>query len=1066
MPVPVALPLLLCSSIAAAGSLAQGRQDEAENQARASCEAAASSAPGPDSPLVFRGACEALARALVADGRVANGEATNAARAALEAARVTQPAAVPHVLALLARALVDEARYPEASAVLDEALPLLRAAPTANPQQLAEALRTLADLRIQQSDPAAALVAAQEARDVLAATTREPAEEARLLDTIAYAQQFQGRWDLADTALLAAERQRADAGLALHPDAAVTELLRGDAGWTKGDMTAAGEHYSRALVLADGGLRPGHPLRTRALGRLASWEAEMGFLERAIPRHREASELARINLGPTHPRLADYLNDFANALALSGEPEAAVAPLQEAVAVMEHVYGTASIFVATPTYNLANAYADAGQWQTALPHAARAATLWAAAFGDDDGRTRQGYKSWADILAGAGNDAAAVQLYRQALHSHMRAGEQARPGTARLTARLALALERLGRTQEAAALAAQAEHVLRDLIGWRDQEFAGLLALRARLALRRDGDLGAALRSANEADHLRERHVRSTVRFLGERLALRYLGERFEGRDLQLGLLAGGRRDARLARSAFDLVVRQRNLVLDELVRRSRAPLARATGEPHDPAWTRLTSARRTLSRLLYMAGPPQRETLRAAGRELEEAEREAAWGRAGNRLSNAPAEAFPERLATSLPPDSALVSFAIFGGEPRTGERRALAFVLRARDPTPRVVSLGQVVALDGLIQQWRDALAQADVYGDVAHERAERRLGRAVARALWEPLRPHLGNPERVFLVPDGGLHLVNFAALVDRHDRFLVEHGPTLHLLSSERQLLAVHDRQRPRSALIAAGPDFDVSAPREAAAPTEPTGSVRRLAAGALAWRGRSSSCSELGSLGFEPLPAARREGSDLRDVLAAAHVEATLLSDAAASEAALKAALGMHELVHIASHGFALDSACAASPREDDRGPELSPLLFSGLALAGANRRRLAAVDEEDGILTAEEIAGLHMREGSWVVLSGCETATGSVRAAEGVMGLRRAFAMAGASTVVMSLWRVQDDYARLWMNALYRARFLRGLDTAEAVRAASRDVLARLRATGKSTTPARWGAFVAAGDWR
>jgi CHAT domain-containing protein len=100
------------------------------------------------------------------------------------------------------------------------------------------------------------------------------------------------------------------------------------------------------------------------------------------------------------------------------------------------------------------------------------------------------------------------------------------------------------------------------------------------------------------------------------------------------------------------------------------------------------------------------------------------------------------------------------------------------------------------------------------------------------------------------------------------------------------------------------------------------------------------------------------------------------------------------------------------------------------------------------------------------VLSACNTALGEIRPGEGVLGLRRAFQIAGARTVIMSLWSVDDQATRRWMQALYEARLARSLDTADAVRSASLAVLAERRAAHRSTHPFYWAAFVAAGDWR
>jgi CHAT domain-containing protein len=144
----------------------------------------------------------------------------------------------------------------------------------------------------------------------------------------------------------------------------------------------------------------------------------------------------------------------------------------------------------------------------------------------------------------------------------------------------------------------------------------------------------------------------------------------------------------------------------------------------------------------------------------------------------------------------------------------------------------------------------------------------------------------------------------------------------------------------------------------------------------------------------------------------------------------------------------------------------SPLLLSGFALAGANHRDAARPDEEDGILTAEEIASLNLTNVQWAVLSGCDTGVGEVRVGEGVFGLRRAFQVAGARTLIMSLWPVEDDTTRRWMKALYSNRFAKGMSTIDAVHEANLEVLRHRREAGLSTHPAFWAGFIASGDWQ
>jgi CHAT domain-containing protein len=100
------------------------------------------------------------------------------------------------------------------------------------------------------------------------------------------------------------------------------------------------------------------------------------------------------------------------------------------------------------------------------------------------------------------------------------------------------------------------------------------------------------------------------------------------------------------------------------------------------------------------------------------------------------------------------------------------------------------------------------------------------------------------------------------------------------------------------------------------------------------------------------------------------------------------------------------------------------------------------------------------------VLSACDTALGELRAGEGVFGLRRAFQLAGARTVIMSVWPVDDEVTRAWMAALYRSRFTDHMDTAKSVQHASLELLRQRRKSGGSAHPLYWGGFIAAGGWQ
>jgi CHAT domain-containing protein len=212
------------------------------------------------------------------------------------------------------------------------------------------------------------------------------------------------------------------------------------------------------------------------------------------------------------------------------------------------------------------------------------------------------------------------------------------------------------------------------------------------------------------------------------------------------------------------------------------------------------------------------------------------------------------------------------------------------------------------------------------------------------------------------------------------------------------------------------------------------------------------CPDLATLRYGPLAGSERETEEIASLWGRA--AGTLrLSGAAASESAFKRHAPSRRILHLATHAYSLPESCGQGGR-------------SGLVLAGANHHADPATSGgEDGILTAEEIAALDLSGVELAVLSACDTGAGQVLDGEGVVGLRRAFDLAGARTLVTSLWPVDDGAARVWMRGLYEKR-LSGLSTVDSVRAASLDLLRAQRALGRTTHPYFWGSFVAAGDWR
>jgi CHAT domain-containing protein len=178
------------------------------------------------------------------------------------------------------------------------------------------------------------------------------------------------------------------------------------------------------------------------------------------------------------------------------------------------------------------------------------------------------------------------------------------------------------------------------------------------------------------------------------------------------------------------------------------------------------------------------------------------------------------------------------------------------------------------------------------------------------------------------------------------------------------------------------------------------------------------------------------------------------------------------LVSLATHGFFLgdqqfDPDVLAIQRAGDgrglvdaKGEALeSPLTRCGLMLAGCNA---PARDGEDGVLTGLEILGCDLRGTRLVVLSACQTGLGQVESGQGVAGLRQAFQLAGAETVVSTLWSVPDEETAELSKAMFAALAEKG-SPAEAVRRAQLELIASRKELLEAAHPFYWAAFTVTG---
>ena len=869
------------------------------------------------------------------------------------------------------------------------------------------------------------------------------------------------------------EQLVAEAGQAFSPtDPRLTVALHNLAQDRRdlGDYIAARELAERSLAIAERRFGPKHPEVADSLHTLATVLAAQGAYGEALQAFERATlinEEVRRPLNPEVARASWFIRDL---LPVSGYDADDLRDFEQAVAIRAHRTGLADHRVTESLTNLAAILSRAEDYRRTRPLFERALAEQEAVLDPDHPDIAASASNLARVLEHTGDVATARTLYERALRVSEKAFGPDHPNVATALLNLAGLRSKAGDAAEGALLQKRALSIQQRQLGPEHPDVAdtlsGLSLLEAHAGAAAD-----AFATAARAEEIRREHVRLTARTLSERQALTYSTSATSALDVMLSVAATRPDDQNTVTAAWDAVMRSRGLVLDEMAARHR--VASTTEDPEIRALTAsLASARQRLAAAVVRGirnDPPERyrRLLDQARGDKDRAERDLAAKSAPFRDNLEKSRISVAELVASLPTNGAVVGFARYRRydagpdrqRSREGELSYLAFVLRGSQSAPAVVPLGAAATLEALIARWRQQINQEALAGGRATPRSEaayQAVAGELRRQVWDPLLPYLANTTQVFIVPDGALHLVSFAALPTAA-RYLVETGPLIHYVSAERDLMGAASASPAAGGLLAIGnPAFDV--------PDLPRPATRSLGTA-------QSGCIELGSTQFEPLPASLNEVDDVVTLWSRARRATTRLTGSAASEAAFKSAAAGRQVLHLATHGFFLGGPCATPSDASSSAPaertarltRENPLLLSGLILAGPDGRGAA---DEDGVLTAEEIAALNLSGVEWAVLSGCDTGVGEIRAGEGVFGLRRAFQVAGVKTVIMSLWTVEDQATRQWMAALYENRLVRKLGTAEAVREASVTMVRQRRAKGLSTHPLYWAAFVASGDWR
>ncbi|WP_197528187.1 CHAT domain-containing tetratricopeptide repeat protein [Posidoniimonas polymericola] len=897
-----------------------------------------------------------------------------------------------------------------------------------------------------------------------------------------------------------------------HPDVGYTLSYLGNVCFSQARYTEARKHYDEALaifrrVFGDDDLDTASTLID--LGFLVSGQGDYAsarkFFEEALATSRSVAGDESVetadglgNLGT----LAQQQGDYAGARRYFDEALATYRKVDEGVEGLDASKGAL-------LHNLANLLLEQGDYATARKYYEDSLAISRKLYGKEHTEVAHSLNNIGLLLASQEDYTAAKKYYEEALAIYRKVYGNEHPDTAMTLDNLAISLGYLGDLNSAQTYSQQALVVRRRILGDNHPDTATSLEGLGFLLYERK-DYAAAQRYYDEALAIRRktfgeahpyvgmvlhnlawlkacsgeldlageymeaarkntcRHQAQVLPALPEREQLLFISETDEGNLHRcLSFASQQRDDNRIAALSAGWLVNGKAIAQQAL-----AEGALLSASETAPLVERLRAVRSLLAKLV---GKPFTANIQQgiAGLETEQQQLIRQIGAAGTGFSGQDPWISIAQLRGELRPGSALVNIArivphklddpVFNPTERPAVY--IAWVIPASDEGPvTIVDLGDAETIDLAVQKARSAMQNS---ASAIEEQGERSATAMVndelatlANSLWKPLASHLKGKKELVLSPDGALWLVPWAAIPAGDNKFLLEKFQ-LRFVTSGRELV----QRRPERTgigppVVLADPDYDWNAMGTSVSSRSATHRAATIAGP------------------FARLPGTAREARAIEPVLAEfGKGQPVIYLEKRATETQFKSLYRPSFLV-CSTHGFfledqntdesdAIPKSTVSAAANSAKGPTKSrplenPLLRCGLVLSGVNRQT-EKTSGDDGVLTGLEIVSTDLRGTEMVVLSACDTGVGDVRNGEGVAGLRQAFQLAGAKSVVATLWQIPDQETSQIMTDFF-VYLGQGRSKAEALRYAQINRINDHRNRTGAAHPYYWAAFTITGN--
>ncbi|MEI2695049.1 MAG: CHAT domain-containing tetratricopeptide repeat protein [Saprospiraceae bacterium] len=805
-----------------------------------------------------------------------------------------------------------------------------------------------------------------------------------------------------------------------------------------------------------------HPLYLNCLNNLGILYYQMGMYNKAEPLGLEAKRIRERNLGKEHPEYAQSLNNLSVLYTAMGNYEKAEPFALEAKTIFKKVYGIEHPHYASSVSSLANLYYYKGNFEKALNLELEAREINEKVYG-------KVHPECALIINNLGNtymdlrqmDKAEV-CYLESMRIYEKVHGKDHPDYAWSLGNLANFYLANGQFEKAESFALEVKKLREKLLGKQHPHYLDVLYTLAYVyEIKKEYQIGE--RILEEAASLEQAQVSSAISYLSEQELAKYIDMyKRNGSDMANYTLAckeSGGNCNKLTELVFNNALFYKGFLLKAS---SRMNVLASTNSLATDIYKKLKGYRRRLASE-YSLPISERTNLLELEDKANAAEKELS-----SLISEYEAESKQlswKDIQSKLTENEVAIEFLHLPIQfpHKSGKIIYIALILKSGIQQIEFIPLFYEESLDSLLQS--NTLRRADYVnnlythfdrGAIAPEESKRTL----YDILWRPLVKELTNVKTIYFSPSGLLHRINLDAIPISETETLADRYQLIGINSTRQLAIPSQIKNNRNDAVLFGGIQFEQDSTIKAEENLLASRSMEELAF--------SSVDSTLRGGSWNYLPGTEREVNAIEKIMQSNELTVDLKKGYLATEENFKN-IGTNNtpsprILHIATHGYFFADPKTNSQQSlfnNQTGSVFKmsehPMLRSGLILAGGNaawQGKQTLEGREDGILTAYEISQMNLSNTELVVLSACETGLGDIQGNEGVYGLQRAFKIAGAKYLIMSLWQVPDKQTSMLMTTFYKKLLELKMTIPDAFHAAQKE----LRELGLD--PYQWAGFV------